>query len=452
MAMFISQTASDNEVLDAFTRERLKGLHDREEAAQAQRRLLQDSLVQLREPHHAAPAPASTSHPSFLLGNVPDFPHAAEAGSTKPGLGQLSEAAGKEFWSAMQTAATKPDVASRDDATGRAARVVARDWLEKHGLLKPGHQGVMKEALHEARAQVTFVSREIGTKLGLNPAESSVIGYSLERALEKEGFRVIASHAFEKSADLFRATASSVASAAGLRHMSESTLAKSMNWMATHGVSREVLKDALVKHSGKFSALMEVAEHPQAFERAFHVLSKSDKVLDGVLALSKDSEFRKSIGTLVEGAGENIASFNKGIGAVAIVAGSALRGDSREDIARESFRAGMAVIGGLVGAAAGGGWASVATGWAGAQAGEWVANKVLDAYDRMMGRAQQAPDHQVTKSDALDSSRVLAGKVANRMQDEMKHLAGSNKGANELENTGRELQREYQMTKSLPKL
>ena len=442
--------ATPNEILDQFKETRLRALSDREAQAQEQRQRLRDSVVRLREPSQAtATGPASTSHPSFKIGDVKGFPFVAERGETTPGNGHMSRQASEKFYEALSDAARRPDVASREASVSRAASVVAHDWAAKHGLTgKHGTDNLMKTAMHEMRAQATFVARELGEKIGIGPVQSTIIGHSLERALEREGFKVFANHAIDKSSEFFKATASSVASAAGLRHSAEANLSKSLNWLASHGVTREALKDALGKHAGKLAIVAEISQHPEVVQRIAQTLSKSDKVLDGVMMLAKDDELRKSIGTLTLAAGETVAGVNKGVGSVAILAGSALRGDSSEETARHAFRAALTVLGGAAGGIAGAGVASLATGTAGAMAGSWVADKVLDLYDKHLGKGPHVQEHAVTKQDNLDSAKVIAERVGQRMQSEAKHLVDTGKVPAAAVDRGQEMVREYTMRHS----
>lgn len=444
-----------NEILDQFKAERLHALADREAEAQEQRKRLRESTVQLREPsEHPGTAPASTSQPTFKIGDAKGFPFVSERGELTPGNGHLSGKGAEEFYSLMKEAASKPDSASRENAVGRAAKVVAHDFAAKHGITgRHAKDGLLQTALHEARAQATFVSREIGEKLGVGPVQSTIIGYSLERALEREGFKVLANHAIDKAADFFRASSSSVATASGMRHSAEATLSKSLNWLSSHGVTREGLKEALGKHAGKLAIVAEVSRHPEVVQKVAFALSKSDKVLDGVMMLAKDDDFRKAIGTLTLSAGETIAGVNKGAGSVAILAGSALRGDSTEDTARHAFRAALTVLGGAAGGLAGGGVASLATGTVGAMAGSWVADKLLDIYDKHMGKGPHVQEHTVTQQDRQDSTKVIADRVAHKVVEEEKHLQASGKMPSipaALAERGREMEREYSMGKTAP--
>jgi len=444
--MFISQTATAREVMEQFRASRLRAQDAREHEQEAQREKLRDSAVQLREPNHRpSTSPANTTLPTFKIGDAKGFDFVTEPGA-KPGLGNLSDDGAKNFFAAMREAAAKPDVAGRDISVAKAAKAVVTDWLAKHGLTNK-HHGVVDTALHETRAQVAFASREIGQRLGLNPVESQLMGYSLERAFEKAGFKVFANHAYDATVNVFKASASSIATAAGMRHSAESTLSKSLNWMATHGVTHEALKDALAKHSGKFSVIVEAAQHPEIVQRVAYALTKSDKLMDGVMAIAHDSELRKSVGTLALAAGEDVAAVNKTAGSIAILAGSALRGDSAEDTARHAFRAGMAVLGGIAGGAMGGGVGSVFTGLVGAEIGSRLADKVLDMYDKHMGKGPHVQEHTVSRAELRESTGVVAERVVDKLHEaETRGKLPGNMASRE-----REMEREYSMVKSLGK-
>lgn len=412
----------------------LKNLSEREGSEQANRMRLREFVTRLREPGEPySLSPASTSTPSFKVGDVHNFPYVSERGAETPGAGHLSAPASKEFFEHLKTAASKPDPASRDASMGRAAKVVANDWGLKHGK-----EGVTASVLHEARAQAVFVSRELGAKLGLGPVESAVFGHSLERALEKEGFKVFANHAIDKISDAFRATSSSTALATGMRHNMESALTQSMNWMASHGVTKEALKNAVSKHSGKFVVLAQLADNPEVVQRAAQVLAHSDKALNGVIALAKDDEFRKAVGNVTLATGEAVAGIHKGAGSVAILAGAALKGESTDDMGRHAFRAALSIVGGAAGGLAGGGVASIATATLGASAGSWVADKVLEVWDKQFNNGQ-APAQQkhVTAQELQESKQTLADRtqdVARRMQSSGTELAKEH---------GRDMEREY---------
>jgi len=396
------------------TRDAAEAREQRDEHA---RDRLRDMVAQLREPGapHAY-APASTSTPTFHVGEARSFPHLSEPRERAPERGHLSDEAYKQFMDAMKDAAKKPDLASRDAVTGRAAKVVAQDWLHRHGH-GHDHQSLKAELLHKFRAQVTFESREIGQKLGLGPVESMALGYSFERALEREGFRVLASHAVDRATELFRASASAVAGAAGMSASMERNLKSSMTWLAEHGVTREVFKDLLAKHSGKISALVEVAQHPEALRRAAQLIAHSDSALHAVVNLAKDSELRKAVGSLTLATGESMASgpgLVRAVGSVAVVAGSAMRGDSAEETGRHVFRAALTILGGAAGGIAGGavsaGFGSVAGGLVGAEVGSRLADKLLSLYDGYTRQhdAQASQERSVGRDELKHSVAVIA--------------------------------------------
>lgn len=397
--------------------------------AENRNRLRDNTTIQLRDagtPH--AHAPASIEQPSFKVGQAANFPYTVEAGPVDTVRGSMSEQGYSDFMSNMAQAATKRDVYSRDASTQKAAQSVVRDWLDKH---MPGHHGkqsaadeLKSEVLHKARAQVVFSSREIGEKLGIPQWQSAAVGYSLERALEKEGFRVFANHALDKSVDVFKATASSLAGATGMRADMESKLASSVSWLAEHGVGREALKDAVLKHSGKFQTLVSAAEHPEAITRAAQLISHSDSVLTAVSKIGTDQELRKAVGNLTLSAGEGLAGApgSKGLASVAIVAGSVMRGDSAEDTSRHAFRAALSILGGAAGGIGGGavsaGFGSVAGGMVGAELGGRLADKLLDVYDGFTksNSAAQAQGHDnvhhVSKQEATASAKTIVDKLA----------------------------------------
>jgi hypothetical protein len=278
---------------------------------------------------------------------------------------------------------------------------------------------------------VTFVSREIGKKFGLGPAESTALGYSLERALEHEGFRVIASHAVDRAAGIFRASAASVAGAAGMRAATEATFAKSMTWLAEHGVSRELVKDLISKHSGKVTALVEVAQHPEAIRRAAQIIAHSDTALHAVMKLGTDSELRKAIGNLTLATGDALTSGGgllKVGGSVAIVAGSMLRGDSTEQTARHVFRSAMSLLGGAAGGvglgAVSGGFGAAAGGIVGAEIGSRLADKMLNLYDSFRGQQAQRDNVQVTHDDLKRSAGVIEQRAETGVENKVKSMGG----------------------------
>lgn len=422
----------------------LRALDERLEREQQNRVRLREFATQLREagdPYAMAPANAST--PTFKIGEAHGFPHVAESGAA-PNRGNLSPEANRQFMDYMKDAASRPDVASRDAATGRAAKVVASDWANQHGK-----EDAKAHILHEARAQATFVAREIGAKLGVDPITSSAIGYSLERALEKEGFKTFANHAIDRVGS-FTSSVASTASATGLRHSMETKLTQSMTWMAEHGVTREALKDAVSRHTGKLIALNEIASHPEAVQRAAALVANSGSALEAVEKVATDAELRKAVGSITLATGEALASAPgaRAIGSVAVLAGSAMRGDAAEETGRHAFRAAMAIVGGAAGGVAGTavtpGFGTVAGGFAGAELGSRVADKVLEVYDQMTGREQAAPARSVSQAEMAESRAVV--------QDRLKVAAiheGAERGGREgLQDRLQGMQREHSMGRS----
>lgn len=399
----------------------MKGVKHREDVADAARAKLRDMTVFLREPSHSnALAPANPAVPSMKIGDVPNFPFPTAQLPSTPGNGQLSKQGGDEFWSHMKDAAARQDPGSRDAATGRAAKAVAHDYAVQHGLMRHPGESVKASMLHEVRAQAAFASREIGAKLGVGPVQSSLIGYSLERALEKEGFKVLVSHAVDKTVDVFKATASSAANATGLRHSAESSLNKSMQWLASHGVTPEAFKGALTKHAGAITAVVTLSQNPEVVQRAAQIIAHSPKGLEMAVNLAKDDQLRKAVGTATLAAGETLAVVHKGVGSAAILAGAALRGDSVADTGRHAFRAAMSVLGGAAGGVAAGavsaGFGSVAGAVAGSAAGSVLADKLIALYDRQFnnGVAQEGP--RVDKQEVAQAREVLTERAQGAVQ------------------------------------
>lgn len=407
---------------------RMKVVGDTEADAIKSREKLRSFTAQLREPGQPhSHAPASQSIPTFKIGDAHNFPFVTALKPTTPGNGHLSAAASTAFISHMADAATRNDPISRDAATSRAANAVANDYAKQHNLLRDPKESIKATVLHEARAQVVFASREIGEKLGLGPAQSSVIGYSLERALEKEGFKVFVNHAIDKTVDVFKATTSSTATATGMKNTAESTLNKSMQWMAARGVTPEALKGIVGNHAGKISALVSMSQNPEVVQRAAQIISHSDKGANVVLALAKDTELRKAVGTMTLQVGETLAHVNKGAGSVAILAGSALRGDSMEDTGRHAFRAALSVLGGAGGAIAAGavsaGFGSIAGGIGGAAAGSAAADYLLKVYDKHFNNGITPDASKVSQQDLAGSKAVLGQHLKEAGKDIIKDSA-----------------------------
>lgn len=402
-----------------------KARQERDSNETQSRNKLRDFATQLREPaENNALGPASTSSPSFKLTEASTFPHVTERLPTQPGSGHLSPDAERNFLTHMSEAARHPDAASRDAHASKAAKTVAKDWDQKHNpKAKTNEPSLLTAARQEARAQAVFVAREIGEKIGLNPAESTVIGYALERALEKEGFKVMASYAVDKISDAYKATSASISNAVGNRAAMETSLNKSLNWLAERGVSKEAVKDALKKHSGKFIVLSELASNPEMLQRAAQVIAKSDGAVNAIVGMAKDDDLRKAVGTLTLASGEAVASVHKGVGSVAILAGSALRGDAPEDTARHVFRAAMSILGGAAGGIAAGsvsaGFGSVAGAVAGSAAGSALADKLLEVYDKNFGGPQTAQERTVSKEELADSSKLIGDRIKDSAKGEL---------------------------------
>ncbi|GBG14363.1 uncharacterized protein NMK_1962 [Novimethylophilus kurashikiensis] len=404
----------DASILEEKRRAEQRDADERRAAEQENRVKLRDSVVQLREAGEPyARAPASPNSPSFKIGDTPGFPYVPDGPAT-PGNGNMSPKAFEEFKQALIEAGKRPDAASRDVATQKAAHIVAKDFAAKHHLSGP--EGVKAEVLHAARAQAAFAARQLGKEVGMDPVSSSVVGYSLERALEKEGFRVMANHAIDKVGNYMQSS-SATAGATGIRAEMEGALSKSMNWMAEHGVSREALKTAVTEHSGKLMAIATLAQNPETFHRVAQLASKSEGALDLLHKAVGDKELRHAVGTLTLAAGEQISLASKGVGSVAILAGSAMKGDSSSEIGREAFRAAMSVAGGAAGAVAGAGFLSVAGGVVGAELGSRLADKILDKYDQMTGHdASQPTKSHVSHQELADSAKVIGDKVKSGAQ------------------------------------
>ncbi|WP_176089168.1 hypothetical protein [Achromobacter anxifer] len=408
-----------DEVMNKIQDDLARSARDREVEQQQARARLRDQDMFLREPVASrVDGPGSLSSPAFKLTATPHYPGVAEPGQNRSDSGHLSPAAEAKFLEHIKDAGNQTSPARRDSAVAKAARVAAHDWDQKHGHGK-AEPGVVTELRREARAQMMFAAREIGEKVGLDPAASSVIGYSLERALEKEGFRVLASHAVDKLSDVFRATTASVTTSTGMRHTLENNLNQSMNWLAAHGVTRDAFKEVLRNHSGKFTVIAEMASNPEALRRAAYLISKSDHVLDGVMAAASDKELRKALGSVTMATGEAISTVGaRSVGSVAIVAGAVMRGDSAADTSRHIFRAALSVLGGAAGGLGGGmvsaGFGSVAGAVVGAELGSRLADKLLSFYDRIFAAegAQQKSTERMVSNDELKHSTDVIGQRA----------------------------------------
>lgn len=396
---------------------RAQDLRALEEEREAQKQLGRAKL-QLRDASPAyAPEPASSARPTFRIGEAREFPHVPE-GLGRGESGDMSPAAFQEFKRELKDAASKPDAASRDAGVQRAAKVAAKDWADQHGK-----HDAKAEVLHAARAQAALAAREIGHQLGLDPVASSAIGYSLERALEREGFRTFVNHAID-GVGSFRPSSAATAAAVGTRHSMETHLNQSMTWLAEHGVTREALKDTLNKHAGKLQVLVEMAEHPAVFQRTAQILAHSPSAAEAVFKAATDTELRHAVGSLTLASGETLATAPglRAAGSAAVVAGALLKGESNEEVGRHAFRAAMAIAGGAAGGIAGSGFLSVGLGIAGAELGGRLADKVLEVYDKHFN-PERAQTHQATRLTSQDEVRNSEAVLSDRMRGAGKDLA-----------------------------
>lgn len=401
--------------IEKIQEQRLAALRERDAQQQSARAHLRDQVLHLREPYvGVGPGPASLSIPGFTLTPSSGYKGALEPGERSVGASHLTPMAEKKFFEHLKSASEQNLPSRREADVGKAAKVAARDWDQRHGHGETS-PGVVRAARQQAQAQAIFAAREIGARLGLSQTSSTVLGYSLERAMEREGFKVMANHVIDKGAAFFKASASSVAQATGIHHTLEQNLARSTNWLAEHGVTKAAVKDFVGRHAGKFQVLSEVAAHPEALTRAAYLISKAPGVMDGVMAAASDKELRKALGTITMAAGETAAVVPgaRGMGSVAVVAGSLMRGDSPEESGRHIFRAALSVLGGAAGGVAGGavsaGFGSVAGVVVGSELGSRLADKLLEVYDKAMGHdpAQAGKEKLVNRSELRESAQVL---------------------------------------------
>ncbi|WP_087864070.1 hypothetical protein [Comamonas thiooxydans] len=411
--------------LQALKEEKFAALLEREQDQQQQRAKLRDFATQLREvvPNVTA-GPANASWPSVKLSPAENFRGVLEPGQYGKNESQLPPAAQKEFDSLLKEASQYPDAKRRDATVAKAAKVAATALDTKYGITEKD-PGLLAIARQEAREQVVFASREIGEKLGLSKTESTVIGYALERALEREGVKVLASHAIDKVADKFQASAAAVSTAVTHAAKADNALAKSVAWLGEHGVTRDKLKDLVKNHTGKVMIGLEVFNNPEVARRATQIMAHSSTAIEGFSSMVKDKELRGAVGTMMVGVGDALTSSQVGrsAGSAAILAGSALRGDSLEDTGRHVFRTVMSVAGGAAGAVAGAGFASVVTGVAGAAAGSALADKILDYYDSKMGNSPQEKVAHVSKEQLAESAHVLGDKAKAAGSEAVKDFA-----------------------------
>lgn len=394
---------------------------DLEKFQSAQRDSLRNFAVSLREAGDPLPqGPASFSNPSFAIGEVKDFPGVTEPQPREPVSGHMEKQDYSKMLDHLKSAAEQPDPAARDAKATEAAKEVSQSWAKQNDSNpQPGF-------VKEARAQVAFAVSEIAQSAGLAEPQAKVVGFAFERALEKEGFKVIASHAIEKVAtlaDSYKQSSSSAALATGNQAQAESMLNKSLDWLADKGITKDTLQKAVKEHAGKFQVVALAASNPETVQEVARTIAKSDSVLDGIIAIKNDSELRKAVGNLTMAAGEAATSVSKGVGSATIVAGAALKGESVDEVGRHAFRAGLSILGGAAGGIAAGsvsaGFGAVAGAAAGQYIGDKVADKLLEVYDKVTGNDSTMKGPLVSKNEVVDSSKLVASRAADAGADKV---------------------------------
>ena len=409
------EKAYNNDLLDDLRASNRKLMDEVEVKQGAQRDQLRGYATSLREPGEPlTQGPASLSNPTFKIGAAAGFTGVLEPGADNSKTGHLEPDSLKAISDKLTEAASRPDITSRDADVAQAARGVSESWAQKNGTKAE------PSLIREARAQVAFVTAELVSKAGLNPLQAQAIGYSFERALEKEGFKVLASQVLDKAADgiaKFTATSSSAALATGNQAKSEALLAKSVNWLAEKGVGRETIQKFAKDHAGKFQAVIIAATNPETVQQLGRTIAQSDHVIDGIVAIAKDSELRKAVGTLTIASGETLASVSKGAGSAVILAGAALKGESVDEVSRHVFRMGMSIVGGAAGGIAAGsvsaGFGTAVGAFAGQAAGDKLAEKILEVYDKHMGNEHSNPSSSLSKAEIKESGSIVADRLAN---------------------------------------
>lgn len=438
-------------------REQLTASEARESAQQEARARLRDYATALRDPMPSTAQPGSLGTQSFKLSPASHFKGAVLPGGREEG--HLPGAARAEFLDHLKEASkhlNNPE--RRDTHVQKAARVAgaahdAHTGLTSKQIADHPKESLIHMARQEARSQMMFISREIGEKLGISPQAASVVGYSLERALEREGFRVVASHAIDKVSDVFKASTSAVAATTGLRQSLDQQLGKSVTWLADHGITKATIKDFVGKHSGKLVILSELASSPELLARATYLISKSDKVVDGIIAAASDKELRKAIGNVAMASGEALSAVPgaKGLGSISVVGGAMLKGESPSETGRHIFRAAASIVGGALGGVAGGavsaGFGAVGGAVVGSELGSRVADKLMEIYDRQGPREQaHAPQPLVSKDELKNSAHVIQERVGTSIK------GAAADGLHRMPENVRELARERGMSNAGPRL
>lgn len=395
--------------------------------------------VHLRDVTPDILSPGSFLNPSFRLGPTPGFRGKTLDRPANEKGGHMAPSSMEGLKADLKEASKAQDPRTRDTKLDHAASRVTQAFL---GGEVPKETAT--SVIREARGQVVFHAKELAKQAGLTGVGAQVVGYGLERALERQGFKVLASHAVDKVASYakeagaklaavataapeYRVSAASVASRTGIRHQMEQGLQSSVKWLTEHGVTREAVKGVIAKHAGKFAAVIELSQRPELVERGAQLIAHSDSAVDAIRAVATDKELRHSVGTLTLATGEAVMTASKSAGSIAIVAGSLLRGDSAKDIGRNIFRAAMSILGGAAGGMAGlaGGPAALATGVIGAEMGARLADKILETYDKVTGH--EGPQNQkslVSTQEIKDSAQVIEQKGHGALVAEAKSLGG----------------------------
>lgn len=419
------------DALDELTQLKRKTLNEEKEAMLGrQRDLLRNNYaISLREAGDPAQSgPASMSNRSFAVGPVHGFTGVKEDLPMNKDSGQLSKTEFDDLSQKLLSASKKPDATSRDAEAGRAAKTVANSWSRQNG----GPAQATPSLLREARAQAVFATTEIAKAAGIPPGQAQIVGYAFERALEKEGFKVLASHAIDKAADgvnSFRASSSSTAVATGNRAKAEAMFDKSANWLANKGVTTEALKGVVKNHTGKFLLVAELAQNPETLKQVSMAIAKSDGLVDAMVAINNDKELKKAVGNLTMAAGDSLSTFSKGAGSAAILTGAALKGESVDEVGRHAFRMGMAILGGAAGGIAAGtvsaGFGAIGGAVVGQMAGDKLADKILDAYDSFMGnsRSDGMKTDLVSKQEINQSKDVIADRLKDNTSEKTQEMA-----------------------------
>lgn len=185
-----------------------RSIQERDSFQAMQRNNLRDFAVQLRETEeNSNVSPGSLNEPSFAMGPVPEFPGKLEDGPLHETRGHLSEDAHKKVMESLLKASQARDVTTRDGHTRSAAKEVSNDFLSKKGV-EP-NRADSRSLVQQLRGQVTANLRSMGDSLGLSKVSSAALAYSIERALELEGFKAIVNKGLEKASNRYHSSQAS---------------------------------------------------------------------------------------------------------------------------------------------------------------------------------------------------------------------------------------------------